>query len=333
MSEQLILTIANQFGIKPASVKKIRKGVYRVTSTGGVVYSLKRMPKSPAQLRWIDRVLRGVRKKGIRLAWRNPQTPEGRKLYAASPRGGLYVLTPWIAGRMPSPRSLSEMRACGVALGRFHRAGSGAIKRHFAYNQVGAWPSILRARQRDLQNKVAKAKRNGFARTAINRFVRLHGPEMLRYANQAKALLRSSGYFSHRHRPRKRGVLCHGDGGPSNFVMNASGTYLLDFETLHVDLPAYDLYRVIYNSCKDHRWNFKIAKAILTGYRQASKLSKTDYKLIGVWLRFPRTSCLVLSSYERFPLTEKNLHWALSSERKITRFLQKLKQYAATHSS
>ncbi|WP_237712515.1 hypothetical protein [Paenibacillus elgii] len=115
--------------------------------------------------------------------------------------------------------------------------------------------------------------------------------------------------------------------------MNAKGTYLLDFETLHVDLRAYDLYRVIYNSCKDHQWDFKIAEAILNGYRQVAKLSKTDYKLIRIWLRFPLSTYLVLSPFKRFPLTEKWLQWALSSERRIGPFLQKLDSYAATHSS
>ncbi|MBO9605191.1 MAG: phosphotransferase [Paenibacillaceae bacterium] len=332
MSVQSVSRIANQFGIKVVGHKQIRKGIFRVIARNGRSYSLKRMPKPLARLKWVDHMLRRSSNKGLRLVWRNPQTPAGRKLYAVSPKNELYVLTPWLAGRMPSPRSLGDMRACGIALGRLHNAGRSGLKGYFAYSQIGTWPQTLQVRQRYMQKKIAQANRKGYGNTAIAFFIRRHGPEMLRYASKAKALLRSSGYYSYRKHPRAHGVLSHGDGGPSNFIRNAKGTYLLDFETLHVDLRAYDLYRVIYNSCKDHKWNFKIAAAILNGYRQVAKLNKTDYKLIRVWLRFPLSSYLVLSPFKRFPLTENRLQWALSSERRIGPFLQKLDNYARKHS-
>lgn len=333
MSKKSVFHIAKQFGVKVAGHKQIRKGIFRVIAPKGRSYSLKRMPKPLARLKWIDRMLMRGKNKGLRLVWRNPQTPVGRKLYAVSSKNELYVLTPWIAGRMPSPRSLGDMRACGIALGRLHTAGRSGLKGNFSYSQIGTWPQTLQARQRYLLKKIAQANRNGYGNTVINAFIRVHGPEMLRYATEARALLRSSGYYAYRKHPRAHGVLCHGDGGPSNFIMNAKGTYLLDFETLHVDLRAYDLYRVIYNSCKDHKWNFKIAEAILNGYRHVAKLSKTDYQFIRIWLRFPLSSYLVLSPFKRFPLTKKWLQWALSSERRIGPFLQKLESYARKHST
>src|SRR5690606_8894417 len=93
--------------------------------------------------------------------------------------------------------------------------------------------------------------------------------------------------------------LCHGDGGPTNFIMNAKGTYLIDFETLRLDLRSYDLYRVIHNSCKDHRWDFEIARAILDGYQSVSKLNETDFRLLKVWTYFPREVFKLLSRYDR----------------------------------
>ncbi|MGO4184187.1 phosphotransferase [Paenibacillus sp. TAF43_2] len=331
MSEQPISSIAERFGIKASRIKKIRKGVYRVVTPSGKIFSLKRMPKQLARLQWTDRVLRRVQNSGPLLAWRNPQMPEGRRLYVISQKGEPYVLTPWISGREPSPRSLSDMHACGVALAQFHLAGRTGLKGKIAHSRIGSWHSTLRYRQRNLQKKITKAIRNGFS-PPINRFVQQHRSEILHYSSQAGALLRSSGYRAYCRSPRQNGVLSHGDGGPSNFIINEKGTYLIDFETLHVDLRAYDLFRVIYNSCKDYNWNFAIAKAILTGYRKVAKLSKTDYELIQVWLRFPYTTYLVLSPFERFPLTTSWLQWALASERKIGSFLQKLDNYAAKHS-
>lgn len=327
-----IKKIVKKFGIKASAQKYIRGGIYRIVTPDGRKFSLKRMPKQMARLRWIDQMLLHVQRKGPLLAWRNPQNPEGRKPHAISQKGEAFVLTPWISGREPSPRSLKDMRACGIALARFHKAGQTALKRKTFHSEIGKWYSTMRTRQRYIQKKIAKGKANGFS-PPKSRFIQRHGTEILSYANQAKALLRSSGYEAYRQSPRRNGVLCHGDGGPSNFIMNGKGTYLIDFETLHVDLRAYDLYRVIYNSCKDYRWDFSIAKAILDGYRTVANLKKIDYRLIRVWLRFPLSTYYVLSPTKRIPFTESRLQWALDNERRISSFLHKLEDYEKRHSS
>lgn len=329
MSEPMIHPIAKRFGIKISRQKKIRGGIYRIVTSSGKTFSLKRMPKR--RLKWIDRVLLRIRRNGSLVAWRDPNTPEGRKPYVTSRNGEHYVLTPWISGRKPSPRSLSDMRACGIALARFHIAGRAGIKGKIAYSDIGSWYSTLRDREGSIKNKIAKARRNGFS-LPINRFIKQHGSEILRYSNQAKVLLRNSGYHLYRN-SRKNGVLCHGDGGPSNFILNKKGTYLIDFETVHVNLRAYDLYRVIYNSCKDYGWNFSIASAILDGYRHVSKLHKNDIKLMRAWLRFPLTTYFVFSPTNRFPFTKSWLKRALESERKMGPFLMKLDNYAEKNCS
>lgn len=331
LSERSIILIAQQFGIKVNRLNKIRNGIYRVVTPGGKTYSLKRMPKL-ARLRWIDRMLLRVRRSGQPLAWRNPQKPEGRRLCAVTKQGVPYVLTPWITGRKPSPRSLKDMRACGAALARFHSAGRAGLKDKIVYSEIGTWHFTLNSRHQFILRKIAMAYKHKLS-PAVNRLVQRHGQEILRYSNQARAMLRSSRYGALRGNARQHGVLTHGDGGPSNFMMNSKGTYLIDFETLHIDLRAYDLYRVIYNSCKDNKWNFAIAKAILDGYRRFAKLRKTDYKLISVWLRSPITTYMVLRSYDRFPLNERSLKWAIASERRISPFLKKLDSYARKHSS
>ncbi|MFC5406180.1 phosphotransferase [Cohnella soli] len=201
------------------------------------------MPVPVGRLRWIDRVLLRIRRKGSLLAWRDPNTLEGRKPYVTSRKGEHYVLTPWISRRKPSPRTLSDMRACGIVLARFHKAGRAGLKGKIAYSEIGTWYSTLRNRESYIKNKMGTARRNGFS-PPISRFIKQRGSEILRYSNKAKALLRDSGYHTYRHNPRKHGVLCHGDGGPSNFIITDKGTYLIDFETVHVDLRVYDLYRV-----------------------------------------------------------------------------------------
>lgn len=217
-------------------------------------------------------MLMHVQRSGPLLAWRNPQNPEGRKPHAISQKGEFFVLTPWISGREPSPLSLTDMRACGIALARFHKAGQNALKGDISHSQIGMWYSTLHSRQQYIQKRLQKQKQialvcllvdlsNGMdQRFCVMQTKRKHCCEAADMSLTDKV-------------PEKWSLVSWG-WGPSNFILNENGTYLIDFETLHVDLRAYDLYRVIYNSCKDYRWDFSIAKAILDGYREVAKLKK-----------------------------------------------------------
>ncbi|WP_143151537.1 MULTISPECIES: hypothetical protein [unclassified Paenibacillus] len=116
-------------------------------------------------------------------------------------------------------------------------------------------------------------------------------------------------------------------------TINSKGVHLIDFETLRLDLRAYDLYRVIYNSCKDHKWNFAIARSFLDGYQSVSKLDRNDFHFLKAWLRFPQTMYLLLRTFKHprandKTAAERGFHRALLDERKILPFLKQLDQYS-----
>lgn len=321
MKEKSIRSVVRGFGIRVRRVRKIRAGIFKIGAYGGASYSLKRMPMNRARLRWVDRALRVVRSHGYRrIIWRQPVRHQRRKAKAAS----RYVLSPWMNGRQPSPRSTKDMKACGVAIARFHAAGR-TMARAVRVGR-GQWQSEWRLQRRALQRAYEQARRGRISKP-LNRLLLHYGPEMLRYADQSGRMLRRAASS----RPTTA-VLCHGDGGPSNFVRNARGIYILDFETLQLNHRAYDLYKIIYNSCKDHGWEFRTAKAILDGYGRIHKLNKQDYAVLKAWLRFPRTTYMVLLPGSRIPRTTGKLQWAIASERSVTRFLRQLDRYSASQS-
>jgi CotS family spore coat protein len=327
-----VAKLAKKFRIQVRKASSVIRGVYRIELHNGRKYALKMMRCPASRLRWIDVTLSRVRTKFPRISWRRPGYKGEKVLWARLGRRR-YVLNPWIRGRWPSPVSVKDMKACGMALARFHLAGlSVKVPRKGEFNTLYKWPSDLRAKHVRLKRQILIARRGGF-QNSMDDFLKKHGSELLRYANEARRLLRNSSYRSACAKARLKRPLCHGDGGPTNFILNQNGTHLIDFETLRVDLRSYDLYRVIYNSCKDHGWNFRIARALLDGYQQVAKLSRTDFELIKVWLRFPRTTDLLLNLYRRSgPAGKasvlKKMGSALEAERKITRFLRQLDRYA-----
>ena len=190
------------------------------------------------------------------------------------------------------------MRVCGRTLANFHKTGLVSSLRESRMNMLGKWYAELRMKHETLFRHISLSKQTSHP-NRLDLFLRKHGDEILSYSSKAQSILGKSGYRLECKEAERQPHICHGDGGPTNFIFNDNGSYLIDFETLRVDLRAYDLYRIIYNSCKDHEWNFTIARAILDGYQVESKLNAADVELTKVWLRFPRTVVLLLNKYHR----------------------------------
>lgn len=164
-------------------------------------------------------------------------------------------------------------------------------------------------------------------------FLQKSREEIIGFCEQARNLLQTELYSN--ECSHKKAVICHGDGGPTNFIFTSKDVFLIDFETLRIDLKAYDLYRIIYNSCKDNQWNFAIAKALVDGYQSVKQITPQDIELVKVWLRFPRTTALLLKKINIPSSPKKNqirkqFEEVLRIERKMGDFLAQLNQYAKT---
>ncbi|WP_051330921.1 phosphotransferase [Aneurinibacillus terranovensis] len=154
----------------------------------------------------------------------------------------------------------------------------------------------------------------------------------MKRAETALNVLNETNYPSFCRKAAKKGTLCHGDSGPKNFVLTNQGNYLIDFETLRVELRIYDLFRLIRLTCKREGWGFINARAILDGYQTVSKLASIEYDLLKIWLQFPYKACKLLASYEkagqkRRRLIEHKLEKSLKNERYISGFLKDFDNY------
>lgn len=326
--------LARKFKLNIRFARVIQPRIYYIRLNNGKRYVLKPMPYPVPQIRWIDRTLIKVRKNGFhRIAWRNPNKGERAADCFRFNSVLNYIVNPWVKGRLASPRSLKDMRACGIALAQFHQAGHRtAIPQKGRINALGSWTQEFQSLHKRLQIQVRKGKQGKY-RNSIDTLLQKHGQELLAYSYQAQQLLRSSPYKQACARAKKTLPLCHGDGGPTNFILSNGKATLIDFETLKVDLRAYDLYRLLYNSCKENSWRMSTARALLDGYQSVVKLNQIDFKLAKIWLRFPRTTYLMLKAYPIAAKQDKkeiirDLPKAIAAERKITSFLKKLDSYS-----
>ncbi len=323
--------LSKKFQIKVTQMKIIQNGVYRIVTSNRKEYCLKRMPYPPVQLHWIDTTLQRIRNySSIPLGWRlkGSRKPLFAQLSHESPP---FVLIPWIKGKWPSTRSYTQMRAIGKLLAHFHYAGNKIqIPINGLQSKLGAWDIKLQDDEKNLQNLIRVAKQNGFQRP-IDQMLQIHGNEIMQMAQQSRKLLKNSGYTQICKNTKP--TLCHGDFGPTNIITTKNKMYLIDFETLGLDLRAYDLYRAIFNSCQCNNWNFSAARSILDGYQEITKLKPIDFVLLKALLRFPRGICKLVEHYDQRELKikrkiEHDFYRYLAYEQNRDSFIQKLEQYA-----
>lgn len=330
-----ILWAAQKFSVDVKTADMIKTGVYRLVTKAGKQYCLKRMTYSPQQLNWIDAALRTLRSAGFKnIAWRNPSAAHGKILYARkSEKASPYILTPWISGREPDAASIEDMSACAKALAVFHKAGrevspAAAGEQNF----LKRWPRILRGYESVLRRALLEA-RDRKKKTAFDMMLLSNGKELMTRAHDAMQALEESDYLDICQQAAKQGTLCHGDCGPKNFVLTDKGPWLIDFETLRLDLRAYDLFRLIRLASKKNGWDFSVTEAILDSYQSVSELQLNEFPLIKVWLQFPYKICKILAQYEQVPIEKKyrlyeKVEEALENEKNISPFLQELDEYA-----
>lgn len=323
-----IIQIAKGFSLVPKKAIPIKKGVYQLILQSGESLCLKKMNYPSAYLMWIDRILQKTRKSGfLYIAWRNPASTMGHPLFI---RGGSkkspYILTPWIKGRTPSPHSKEDLFQCAAQLAHFHNATRKFMKDvPQGRNELEKWSLHFR----------------NTAHTLTQVFKNDCSPLLLKWketilsrAETAIAMLKESDYLSLCRQSTQARTICHGDSGPKNFVIAQESIYLIDFETLRIDLRVYDLFRMIRLSCKNTGWDFTKARTLLDGYRSVADLNEQEIYVLSSWFCFPHKAGKLLHSFLTVSKTKQGkilerLDKIMAGEEKLPSFIQQLQAYGS----
>lgn len=331
-SKLKIHLMIRKFGVSVRSVTPVKSGVYRLVTVGGKEYCLKKMGYPLERIRWIDQVLLKLRNEGFaRTAWRDPDSRAGRIL-AVRPdrRSSPYILTPWLQGRIPSPQSEQDLRACAQTLAQFHQVGQWIqIPLRGAEYTLQQWPTMIRG-WTELINRQMKALQKSNEHRNMKRLLDEHGSDIIGRATRSLELLNRRDYYKLCERSEASGaVLCHADSGPKNFVLTDEGPALIDFESLRIDLRIYDLFRLIRLAGKKNGWNYDLTSAILDSYQSAAALEPIEYELLAAWLLFPKKAYRALAKYDKADPNEKTelekkLRKAAVNEQPLLPFVQRL---------
>lgn len=289
-----VARIAARWGIRPYAATPVR-AAYRVAGADGVV-ALKPSRKDAERLNLLDQAFRHLEAAGFHKS--APLLPTlGGEPFAwwGEER---WTASPWREGREPEYHLVDDLTRCAQTLADFHRAGLGFRPARVSLrNGLGRWSAKLRYRAAEVRQYLARAAKDPTA-DEFRLILRRLGPALLRQAEGAGILLDRTDYAGRCAWAEEARPLCHGDASNRNFILGADGVaYLLDLESLKLDLPEVDLCRLLRRALGRTGWDLELARRILAAYSRFTPLETPAKAIILALLHFPDKAWRLMKEY------------------------------------
>ncbi|MGE5553284.1 MAG: CotS family spore coat protein [Betaproteobacteria bacterium] len=280
-----IAAIASRWGISPLAVEPVR-AAYRVACSEGVV-ALKRAKRNAGRFALVDRLFHHLEGQGFLKTAPFLPTLSGKPFCEWD--GDLWTVTPWRQGREPQYRIHDDIARCADTLAEFHRAASGFRPPPGLplRSSLGKWPKKLRrkadALREHLRQATAAAEPDEFQ--LVFRHI---GPWAIGQLDEAVRKLAGTAYAERCAWAAEASSLCHGDPSDRNFILGSDGVpYLIDLDSVKLDLPETDLARLLRRTMRRTRWDAAMARSILRAYETRSPLGREARDILCALLQYP----------------------------------------------
>ncbi|MDA8234315.1 MAG: CotS family spore coat protein [Clostridia bacterium] len=283
--------------LAPDKIKGVRD-VYQVRTAVGI-RALKQVREKEEKIRFIASALQHLANQGFTKMAGLVVTRDGLPYLVH--QGEYWVVNPWIDGYEPKYVRGEEMARAASTLAAFHKAaegyrpGDGITPK----NKLGRWIKKLESKAADLNHYRrmvdGKAELSPFDREFLAK-----AEWLCQKTRESIEALKKSAYtrLCNQYNQRKGYPLCHGDTAARNFVLNGEGdVYLIDFDSLAVDLRVIDLWRLLRRTLRKAKWDAALALQILDSYNSIYPLSNDEYKVLFALLLFPEKPWRVAKEY------------------------------------
>jgi CotS family spore coat protein len=238
-----------------------------------------------------------------------------------------YTLSEAISGRNPSYDSNMEFAAVVKGLANFHKASFGykipqdsKPKEH-----LGLWVEDYTRQLEcmfEFYNNEIQSNRN----TPVGNLIIKEFPYFYEKGQRAINALKGKEYKNWVESIRVKGCLCHQDFAAGNLILNSSGLYVLDTDSITFDIPARDI-RKLFNKImkKPGKADVELAKKYFNLYQSENPLTPSEWQVVRYDLMFPHLFIGSMSKYyyqrEKTFTSEKYLekiHETAEIERSMT---------------
>ncbi len=323
-----MVTILTHWGESPKEIYPVRD-VYRVITFRGK-RCLKEVRHSRDRFLFMLDGMSYVRNRGFTLMPNFFPARDGSMIIPFNE--SFFSLQEWIDGIEADYQNTDQMSLAAGTLAQFHRASIGFVpgKEYHVKNKLGKWPKNLKEKTEDLIKWLDMAGNvpspNNFERKFLE-----FGGWLLDHASTSREKLAESKYQELVEEARDWGTLVHGDTAARNFVISEGRFYLIDFDSMSLDISVTDLWRLLRRTLKRNRWDLGLGEKILTSYHQYFPLESKHLEVLGAFLEFPEIPWRIVREYydqrpehscDQCYLTEKLFEY-LNQFKEIDRFIRK----------
>lgn len=284
-------------GIRTESYKQ-KKGVWWVETTKGMKI-LKKQPNSESMLHFLLSAIAYLQNKGMHIPRVN-ETIDG-SLYVKI-GDTCFILIDAVEGINPNYMKSGELNTLVREMGRFHHASVGFIPpdESKVRQHLGNWrqdfsadASRLKVFYNEEKNKTVHKE---FGKIVLEVF-----PSFLQRMEAAITGLGGPEYTAWVNKIAINGGLCHQDFAAGNILLNSAGrVYILDTDSLTIDLPARDIRKLLNKVMKKNgKWEPALLENVLRVYQQANPLTIDEWAVLKLDLTFPHLFAGIMDKYYR----------------------------------
>lgn len=289
LEDQILEDVLNQYALDVIHVDCIndkgKKAVWHIASTAGS-YFLKKVSCSEPTLRFIISGIKYLVEKEIRLP--TIIVNKSGEDYTKTAEG-LFVLSEEINGTKLRDLEQEDRQLIVTELGHFHHEALGYVPPGDAKpkNHLGTWGNEYNSYLENL-NLVYNQRMYASPSTAVDKVIVKEFPYFYRRAKRAIEGLMGREYREWVIKIARSGSLCHQDFSSANLLNTKNGLYILDTDSLTVDLPARDIRKLMNKTMKKTRkWNVDQVTDFIGWYDSKNKLSADEWKVVFYDLMFP----------------------------------------------
>lgn len=319
MDKKEINEIMALWGETPLKVKE-KRGVYRVTTTQGE-RCLKEVTGKVDRIIFMIDAMDYVKQQGFKRFADCLPALDGNMVVKHN--SSSYLVQEWLEGKEPDYRNGYAIARAAETIAMFHRAGRGFFPKPSckAKNKLGRWPKKLAKKADQLEHYLCMAESSSHP-SRFEKILIKYGNWLRYHARESLIKLKNSKYQELVAAAREGGSLVHGDTAVRNFVMINGVVYLIDFDSIAIDIPVTDLWRLLRRTLRRQQWDIHLVEKILDSYRRCFSLNRREKEVLLAFLEFPEKPWRIAKEYY-----EKRLEKGWSEEDLVEKLSDFLNQH------
>lgn len=320
MNQEPLNEVLSNYNITVLNIKnesyKDKKGVWWIQTTEGYKI-LKKISNSEDTLKYIISAIDHFVENGIKIPRINKTKAETN--YVNS-QGTCYVLSDAIIGKTPSYNLPKELMAIVRELARFHKASSGFHPQENTKpkNHLGIWVQDYTDQIEDM-NRFYQDEVSVNGKDAIGKFILNEFPYFYKRSYEAINALNGPEYKDWVDKAGRAGCLCHQDFAAGNLIMTANELYIIDTDSITIDIPARDIRKILHKIMKKSgKWDIETTKKVFSYYQSENPLTQSEWQVVKMDIMFPHLFIGAMNKY----YYQRDKEWTSQ------KYLQRLKEMA-----